>query len=102
MDVARGFFRYWTLKEAYVKARGGGLLIPLEAFDVPLTATRQAQPVLSREVAPAAHGWFVRELEAGQDFAAALAVRSATWTVCEWRLSTQGAAEESVLLVTEL
>lgn len=37
----RVFFEYWTLKEAYIKARGMGLAIPLDAFAF---ALRGAEP----------------------------------------------------------
>ena len=54
-DILRGderakrqaFFRAWTRKEAFLKANGGGLSLPLEAFGVTI---RDDQPVRLRKV----------------------------------------------------
>ncbi|PKF75110.1 4'-phosphopantetheinyl transferase family protein [Chryseobacterium sp. PMSZPI] len=33
-DKTDGFFKYWTYKEAVIKAHGSGMMIPLESFEV--------------------------------------------------------------------
>ena len=66
------FFRCWTRKEAFIKATGRGLSHPLDAFDVsldcPAALLRAAEDNPSR--------WTLADIDVGEDYAAALAVKS--------------------------
>ncbi len=68
-----GFFNCWTRKEAYIKARGYGLSLPLDSFDVSLVPGAPA--VLGRGCA----GWSVRSFEPLPDFEAAVVAAGAGW-----------------------
>jgi 4'-phosphopantetheinyl transferase len=63
------FFRCWTRKEAYVKARGEGLAIPLDAFTVSIG--RQTDVTLAADDAAR---WSLRALDVDPGYAAAIAV----------------------------
>ena len=65
------FFRLWTRKEAYVKARGEGLTLSLRDFDVSLDA-EGARLLATRPNADEANQWRVTNLPLGENFAGAL------------------------------
>ena len=52
-----GFFNCWTRKEAFVKAVGQGLSLPLENFDVSLTPGEPARLLATRPDAREAERW---------------------------------------------
>jgi 4'-phosphopantetheinyl transferase len=68
------FFRCWTRKEAYVKAVGGGLSLPLSQFDVALLPDEPAELLATRPDPAEAARWVLWNLDLGPDYAAALAV----------------------------
>lgn len=68
------FFACWTRKEAYVKARGDGLNLALDAFDVAFLPGQEPRLVETRHDPAEARRWILRDLEAGPNYRAALAV----------------------------
>lgn len=70
----QAFFRCWTRKEAYIKARGEGLSLPLDQFDVSIAADEPAAILGTRPDPSEASRWSLHELTPVPGYAAALAV----------------------------
>jgi 4'-phosphopantetheinyl transferase len=77
--IPQGFFNAWTRKEAYIKARGLGLHLPLHLFDVSLRPGEAAALLASREDAHEAARWTMRTLAPGAGYAGALCVEGDGW-----------------------
>ncbi len=81
---AEAFFLCWSRKEAYIKAKGKGLSIPLDQFDVSLAAGEPTALLGSREDAQAITHWSLRALEPGDGYAGALMVEGFDWNLQCW------------------
>jgi len=80
------FFNCWTRKEAYIKALGDGLALPLDQFDVSLAPGEPAR-LLSIKGDRAITRWFLQELTPAPDYVAALAVEGQGWCLTCWQWS---------------
>jgi 4'-phosphopantetheinyl transferase len=85
-----GFFTCWTRKEAYIKARGEGLSLPLDQFDVSLIPDEPAKLVSTRGDPREAWRWSLRELMPGPGYVAALAVEGRDWRLVCWQFPEPG------------
>ena len=78
------FFQYWTRKEAYLKAQGGGLTIPLNSFSVTLC---QAAPTVGGAPSDEPRtmlGWSLRAVAPAPGYEAALAVDGDRFYIRYW------------------
>jgi len=71
------FFRYWTCKEAYLKATGDGLS-QLEEVEVFLTPTAPAKLQISQD-------WSLFELVPANNYVAAVAIANSGWDLKCWQ-----------------
>jgi 4'-phosphopantetheinyl transferase len=85
---AAAFFRCWTRKEAYIKARGLGLALALDSFDVSLLP--DDPPQLFR-----AGNWSIQNLDAPEGYAAAIVAEGGEFTVSVCASSFPGCEPEA-------
>jgi 4'-phosphopantetheinyl transferase len=78
------FFECWTRKEAYVKARGEGLSLPLDQFDVSLRPGEAARLIATRPDPAEAQRWQLSGIGVAEGYKAALAVEGQGCTLRFW------------------
>ncbi len=76
----RAFLRCWVSKEAYLKARGTGLSIPLDSFDVSMDP--DAPAALLKSIPPAdVLNWRLETVSLGTDYVGAVATLNDGWSL---------------------
>jgi 4'-phosphopantetheinyl transferase len=73
------FFHCWTRKEAYIKANGKGLALPLDQFDVSLHPGEPAALLATRHDPEEAARWSMHSLFPGEEYVGVLAVEGHSW-----------------------
>jgi 4'-phosphopantetheinyl transferase len=81
------FFNCWTRKEAYIKARGEGLSLPLDQFDMSFDPDKPPALSVTRGASDESSRWLLRVLQTDPGYVAALVVEGYDWQLkCwEWR-----------------
>ena len=82
------FFNCWTRKEAYIKAHGEGLSLPLDQFDVSLAPGEPVALLATRSDPREALRWSLRALTPGPGYVAALAVEGQEFQLSCWQWSS--------------
>jgi 4'-phosphopantetheinyl transferase len=78
------FFACWTRKEAYLKASGDGLSLPLDQFEVSFLPGEQPRLLATLHDPTEAARWTLRQLDVGRGYKAAMAVEGSDWTLKCW------------------
>lgn len=80
------FFACWTRKEAFIKARGDGLSLPLDQFDVAFAPGKPAALLYTAWDSHEAARWTLRDLAPGVGYMGAVAVAGHAWQLACWHV----------------
>jgi 4'-phosphopantetheinyl transferase len=69
------FYHCWTRKEAYIKAHGKGLSLPLDSFDVSFAPWEPPMLLITKDEPQARSLWTLLDLKPGPGYMGALAVK---------------------------
>jgi 4'-phosphopantetheinyl transferase len=75
---SEAFFRCWTRKEAFIKAKGKGLLFPLDEFDVTVHPEEPPALISTRADPEEAARWSLVQADPAYDYCGAVAVESSS------------------------
>ena len=81
---ALAFFNCWTRKEAFIKAKGMGLSLALDQFDVTLGPAQEAALLRTRWDESEAGRWSLRALDIGVGYVGAVVVEAHDWQLNCW------------------
>jgi 4'-phosphopantetheinyl transferase len=82
---SEAFFNCWTRKEAYIKAIGEGMSMPLNQFHVSLKPGSPAELLGNLRDANEVSRWSLQELAPGPGYVAAVAVEGKDWQLRCWQ-----------------
>ncbi len=80
------FYACWTRKEAYIKAIGRGLFMPLDQFDVTLAPDEPACLLRVHNAQEELARWTLYSLDPAPGYAGALVAEGTSHHICYWRL----------------
>ncbi|HSL45360.1 MAG TPA: 4'-phosphopantetheinyl transferase superfamily protein [Anaerolineales bacterium] len=69
------FYTCWTRKEAYIKAHGKGLCLPLDSFDVSFAPWESPMLLITKDEPQESSHWTLLDLKPGLGYMGALAVK---------------------------
>jgi len=81
------FYNSWTRKEAYIKAHGKGLSLPLDSVDVSFAPREQSTLLITKDEPEESAHWTLLDLKPGIGYVGALAVKGIGFKLRYWAWS---------------